>query len=308
MRAICFAVFFLTNLIWSPAFAAWSYTEWGMTPEQVLKASKGEIYPVEHSRSGADMHKLSGQITDGKFKFYASFFFSDPEDQLVSVSLMLNREFDAAELAKFMEARLGNPKLEYGQRVWRGQTDVISLVQFGKTGVISYRPAAPINRQSQPDPRFNGLSEEHLQRVEKEFGMDRYAILEVMNNNPVPKQISTADHAAFQRLTQQTRVALDNRLPDLPSARLRDIKMVRMQAWNSQSPTYYICGEINSKNRLGAYTGWRQFFSMRRDNGDVAVYFDTDLPGVMRDGICTDRNRRVLESRDPKYTRILTAK
>lgn len=68
------AVFFaMTNYAW----ADWNYTRWGMTPDQVVKASKGSVHrfdgvaageggPVEHAR---------GVVPVGNGSMSASFYF-----------------------------------------------------------------------------------------------------------------------------------------------------------------------------------------------------------------------------------------
>ena len=75
----------------SAAKADWEYTRWGMTPQQVLIASKNL------AKEGSDLHPDSdGNVTrlvapfqSGTFSFEAQFGF-DAADKLSSVTLVLN--------------------------------------------------------------------------------------------------------------------------------------------------------------------------------------------------------------------------
>jgi hypothetical protein len=75
----------------SAAKADWEYTKWGMTPQQVVSASKNL------AKEGADLHpdsdgnvtKLVAPYQSGKFSFEAQFGF-DAADRLSSVTLVLN--------------------------------------------------------------------------------------------------------------------------------------------------------------------------------------------------------------------------
>jgi hypothetical protein len=75
----------------SAAKADWEYTKWGMTPQQVVSASKNL------AKEGSDLHpdsdgnvtKLVAPFQSGKFSFEAQFGF-DTADRLSSVTLVLN--------------------------------------------------------------------------------------------------------------------------------------------------------------------------------------------------------------------------
>ena len=75
----------------SAAKADWEYTKWGMTPQQVVSASKNL------AKAGSDLHpdsdgnvtKLVAPFQSGKFSFEAQFGF-DAADRLSSVTLVLN--------------------------------------------------------------------------------------------------------------------------------------------------------------------------------------------------------------------------
>jgi hypothetical protein len=73
------------------AKADWEYTKWGMTPQQVVSASKNL------AKAGSDLHpdsdgnvtKLVAPYQNGKFSFEAQFGF-DAANRLSSVTLVLN--------------------------------------------------------------------------------------------------------------------------------------------------------------------------------------------------------------------------
>ena len=71
--------------------ADWEYTKWGMTPQQVVSASKNLATEGSDLRPDNDgnVTKLVAPYQSGKFSFEAQFGF-DPADRLASVTLVLN--------------------------------------------------------------------------------------------------------------------------------------------------------------------------------------------------------------------------
>ena len=69
----------------------WEYTKWGMTPQQVVSASKNLATEASDLRPDSDgnVTKLVAPYQSGKFSFEAQFGF-DPTDRLASVTLVLN--------------------------------------------------------------------------------------------------------------------------------------------------------------------------------------------------------------------------
>lgn len=64
-------------------------------------------------------------------------------------------------------------------------------------------------------------------------------------------------------------VAVAGRLVDPESARFRNIDDRRHEAASG------VCGEIDSRNRLGGYVGWTRFFARKPDGTDQwDVYFE----------------------------------
>lgn len=62
---------------------------------------------------------------------------------------------------------------------------------------------------------------------------------------------------------ESARTALDERLLDYPSARFRAVS----------GNGYAICGSVNAKNRLGAYSGWARFVTIWRE-GSTTLYVE----------------------------------
>ena len=75
----------------SAAKADWEYTKWGMTPGQVVSASKNRTRKSSnlHPDSDGNITKLVAPYKRGKFSFEAQFGF-DATDRLASVTLVLN--------------------------------------------------------------------------------------------------------------------------------------------------------------------------------------------------------------------------
>jgi hypothetical protein len=73
------------------AKADWEYTKWGMTPQQVISASKklAKESTDPHPDSDGNVTKLVAPYQNGKFAFEAQFAF-DAADRLSSVTLVLN--------------------------------------------------------------------------------------------------------------------------------------------------------------------------------------------------------------------------
>ncbi|WEK56488.1 MAG: hypothetical protein P0Y52_07935 [Candidatus Brevundimonas phytovorans] len=91
------------------------------------------------------------------------------------------------------------------------------------------------------------------------------------------------------------RSALDARLFDFPSARFRDVR----------GDANVLCGFVNAKNRLGAYTGWKRFAYVAFGD-DPSIYFDEpDGSGdIMLDAACGDDG---LRRTGPDYSARISA-
>src|SRR6202044_317885 len=75
----------------SAAKADWEYTKWGMTPQQVVSASKNLTREGSDLRPDSDgnVSKLIAPYQSGKLHFEAQFGF-DAADKLASVTLVLS--------------------------------------------------------------------------------------------------------------------------------------------------------------------------------------------------------------------------
>lgn len=56
-----------------------------------------------------------------------------------------------------------------------------------------------------------------------------------------------------------------------------------------KSAVFIICGEVNSRNRLGAYTGWKSFMIATND-GETTIYMKPE-DEIMVDGLCRFEGR-----------------
>ena len=91
------------------------------------------------------------------------------------------------------------------------------------------------------------------------------------------------------------KIALDERLLDYPSARFRDVR----------GDDKVLCGFVNARNRMGAYTGWARFGYVTFGT-KPSLYIDSadDEGGdIMLDGFCGDDGLRY---RGPDYSDRMT--
>ena len=78
-----------TLIVPSWASAHWQYTQWGMTPQQVIAASKGKVgwRPVSFPKPGDPAQELGGNFTAGSRTFDVRFTFSEGKLSLVALTL-----------------------------------------------------------------------------------------------------------------------------------------------------------------------------------------------------------------------------
>ena len=103
-------------LISSTASANWQYTQWGMSPEQVVAASQGAAH-LEQDNGAALPHVKAlllakGQIQIDNFDFIVGFYFDGNRRLLKSVFLRLEKcsENDAGRLKELLNAKYGAPR------------------------------------------------------------------------------------------------------------------------------------------------------------------------------------------------------
>jgi hypothetical protein len=80
---------------------------------------------------------------------------------------------------------------------------------------------------------------------------------EVDRQFPLPQTFGGFDLFSARTLAQQAVPVIDAALMDYPSARFKNVRAVLQADWRSWKHFYYFCGQINGKNRMGAYIGWR---------------------------------------------------
>lgn len=85
-------------------------------------------------------------------------------------------------------------------------------------------------------------------------------------------------------IVRDAKAALDSRLLDYPSARFRDVR----------GNALLICGFVNAKNRMGAYTGWDRFAYVDLGEEPYLLVDDADqTDDLMLDALCGNDGRRL---------------
>lgn len=153
----------------SAANADWKYTTWGMTPQQVVSASKNLAKEGSDLRPDSDgnVTKLVAPYQSGKFPFEAQFGF-DAADRLSSVTLVLNDQSasmdmhsgaamkmdqgECRDLQVSVNAEYGPPQgggtadMLYSIETWQDQksnNNVKYAVLYGTGCYVQYRAIKP---------------------------------------------------------------------------------------------------------------------------------------------------------------------
>jgi hypothetical protein len=119
MRIVTGATLTLAMLISPirPAAADWEYTKWGMSPEQVVKASAGTVLLTKArpagDGSGLDM-RAQGTFASGGMNFDASFGF-DAAGRLAFVTYALGEARMNDALENWLIKKYGQPKKTRGE-------------------------------------------------------------------------------------------------------------------------------------------------------------------------------------------------
>jgi hypothetical protein len=148
----------------SAAKADWEYTKWGMTPQQVVSASRSLTRKSSdlHPDSDGNVTKLVAPYQSGKFSFEAQFGF-DATDRLSSVTLVLNdksagmgtdmdmgadmKNMDKGvchDLQLSVKSAYGPPQgggaahMQYGIETWRDQNNKNNVTYTVLDGVGCY--------------------------------------------------------------------------------------------------------------------------------------------------------------------------
>jgi hypothetical protein len=122
MRVIA-AVIGILGLAITPAIADWQYAKWGMTADQLLAASKGQMKrcgaACDKQRTESETALLYTTYQSGEFPFTAFAFFSNQSKQLLYISLRLDDPAKAYQLIAALKAKYGSPHPEAKQRCRR---------------------------------------------------------------------------------------------------------------------------------------------------------------------------------------------
>jgi hypothetical protein len=143
----------MAGILWAPqvARADWQYTKWGMTPEQVLAASKGKLRrcSVDACKGQATDNTAAqfyGEYVAGEFFFTVYTMFDKRSNKLTSVNLILSDPAQGDSLVGSVRAKYGEPANQsrtaiMSLYVWRDQKDQISIIDIGRSNVsLQYQP------------------------------------------------------------------------------------------------------------------------------------------------------------------------
>jgi len=133
-----------------PAAADWEYTKWGMTPEQVVKASSGAVLERKARSAGADSGleiRAEGEFVSGPLRFDVSFGF-DGNGGLAFVTYSIDRASQNPLLLDWLVKRHGEPQAQQDPEgdvktlIWNGPgKDSIELnIPAGGPGFVVQHP------------------------------------------------------------------------------------------------------------------------------------------------------------------------
>ncbi|MGY3610455.1 MULTISPECIES: hypothetical protein [unclassified Bradyrhizobium] len=103
----------LTGILAGPANANWQYTKWGMTPDQVIAASRGEMKKCDATcskqRTDTETALTYAKYRSGEFSFTAFAFFGNSSNRLEYVELRLDEASKAYRLLAELKSKYGEP-------------------------------------------------------------------------------------------------------------------------------------------------------------------------------------------------------
>jgi hypothetical protein len=141
MKIACLFGGIVVAALSTTAKADWQYTRWGMSPDQALAASKGQLKRCEtnvcsgHSTDKATA-QLFGPYQSGEFLFTVFALFDKTDSKLAHIMLKLKKPEKAAELIGALRTKYGEPASEDRNRiqtvvVWRDPKDQVSILAVG---------------------------------------------------------------------------------------------------------------------------------------------------------------------------------
>jgi hypothetical protein len=141
-----------------PASAHWQFTKWGMTPVQIVAASKGAARELSADESAKQsvkdpywIAKLGMPYKSGNYEFEAFFLF-DASDRLACVHLKLSGS-GVLPLEGDLRGKYGVPErdvdLQFGPVItWARNGDVITYMRLGEDyASIDYKPQQTENNR-----------------------------------------------------------------------------------------------------------------------------------------------------------------
>ena len=149
MRMIVLSIAALGVLVPFQARADWAYTKWGMTPEEVVKASGGgvQLVPPAQRREAAGRELgAEGDFTDGAIRLHVGFGFDVKTQGLTCVFYNVMDAAQNAMLKAQLTKRYGRPSGNdiAGLAMWhwskpdtidmQSMTNVAASVQHCKPG------------------------------------------------------------------------------------------------------------------------------------------------------------------------------
>jgi hypothetical protein len=160
------------------ARADWQCTRWGMTPEQVLAASAGQLKACDEACKGQDTNiqiaRFLGPYQFGPFKFTAYMLFDRRSNTLAQVTLGLNQPNDAGALIGALRLEYGEPAaIDYSQSMqvimFRNSTDEINVVVIGDRSHVTNTSLSYEPRQNSSIEAFDALplSSPHIPRCQR---------------------------------------------------------------------------------------------------------------------------------------------
>lgn len=165
-RTISIALVVAMNVAPLEAHADWQYTRWGMTPEQVMAASTGQLKACDKTCKGRDtsiqIARFLGPYQPGPFKFTAHMIFDTRNNALAQVLLDLNRPNDTDALIDALMLKYGTPiAADLSEPIqimtWHNSTDVIDLVVMRHDHLATDTSISFAPRQNLPTETFDAF-------------------------------------------------------------------------------------------------------------------------------------------------------
>jgi hypothetical protein len=127
------------------ANADWQYANWGMTPDQVIAVSKGQMRVCDtmckDKSTKTSTAKAYGNYQAGEFVFEAYALFDNANNKLSRVSLKLDNPASGFLLLGSLKAKYGEPITQRAEvfqaHTWRTEKDEITLTNVGFGGQLS---------------------------------------------------------------------------------------------------------------------------------------------------------------------------